>query len=106
MLKDLCSRHGYDLSQPDHHTDDTALLSVIHHLQFCSVIVANMVRRYLRAKDFDPAAAFEQFDFATKWREEHRIKAFYDNLDVHSYEESRRMVLGPSDSILHCIPVR
>lgn len=26
ILKDLCSRHGYDLSQPDHHRDDIALL--------------------------------------------------------------------------------
>lgn len=65
-----------------------------------------MVRRYLRARDFDATAAFEQFDFATKWREEHGIKAFYDNLDVQSYEESRRMVREPGGSILHCIPVR
>ncbi|KAJ5758383.1 hypothetical protein N7520_005539 [Penicillium odoratum] len=47
--------------------------------------------RYLRARNFDVAAAFEQFDFAAKWRRENGIAEFYDNLDVQSFEESRKM---------------
>ncbi|KAJ5726774.1 uncharacterized protein N7483_008131 [Penicillium malachiteum] len=48
-------------------------------------------RRYLRARSFQVEAAFEQFDFCMKWRKEIGIEEFYDNLEVGSYEESRKM---------------
>ncbi|KAJ5742480.1 CRAL-TRIO domain-containing protein [Penicillium nucicola] len=73
QLKKLCLDHNYDLSNPDHYTDDAALL------------------RYLRARGFDVAAAFEQFDFGMEWRKENGIEEFYNNLEVQSYEESRKM---------------
>ncbi|KAJ5751439.1 uncharacterized protein N7511_008404 [Penicillium nucicola] len=73
LFKNLCQSNSYDLSQPDNYTDDAALL------------------RYLRSRNFDVAAAFEKFDYATTWRRDHKIKEFYDNLDIDHYEESRKM---------------
>ncbi|GLA67145.1 hypothetical protein AtubIFM54640_010122 [Aspergillus tubingensis] len=73
LLKKMCHDHGYDISRPDYYTDDAALL------------------RYLRARSFQVAAAFEQFDFCMKWRKENGIAEFYDNLEVNSYEDSRKM---------------
>lgn len=67
-------------------------------LRVPSFMADRLHRRYLRARGFEIAAAFEQFDFATKWRKENGIEDFYDNLDVQSYEESRKMVRWPSHS--------
>lgn len=36
--------------------------------------------------------AFEQFEATEKWRKDIQIKELYENFDVESYEEARKMV--------------
>ncbi|KAL1998582.1 hypothetical protein VTN02DRAFT_5934 [Thermoascus thermophilus] len=47
--------------------------------------------RFLRARRFDVNAAFQQFKDTEDWRKENKIEALYENIDVESYEEARRV---------------
>lgn len=53
-------------------------------------------RRFLRARRFDVNAAFQQFKDTEDWRKENNIEALYENIDVESYEEARRVVCALS----------
>jgi hypothetical protein len=52
-------------------------------------------RRFLRARRFDVDAAFQQFKDTEEWRKTNAIKALFENIDVDSYDEARRMVSLP-----------
>ncbi|KAL2220143.1 putative phosphatidylinositol transporter [Thermoascus aurantiacus ATCC 26904] len=47
--------------------------------------------RFLRARKFDVNAAFQQFKDTEDWRRDNAIEALYENIDVDSYEEARRV---------------
>ncbi|KAJ9218032.1 hypothetical protein DTO166G4_423 [Paecilomyces variotii] len=47
--------------------------------------------RFLRARKFDINAAFQQFKDTEEWRKDNKIEALYENIDVESYDEARRM---------------
>lgn len=52
----------------------------------------HIYRRFLRARRFDVDASFVQFRDTEDWRRDNNIEALYENIDVESYEASRRMV--------------
>ncbi|KAL1958657.1 hypothetical protein VTO42DRAFT_4000 [Malbranchea cinnamomea] len=47
--------------------------------------------RFLRARRFDVKGALDQFEATENWRKENQIKDLYENFDLDSYEESRRV---------------
>ncbi|GAD95398.1 phosphatidylinositol transporter, putative [Paecilomyces variotii No. 5] len=47
--------------------------------------------RFLRARKFDVNAAFQQFKDTEEWRKDNKIEALYENIDIESYDEARRM---------------
>jgi len=72
----LCQERGYyspatDTSPPTH--DEETLL------------------RYLRARKFVPEDAFAQFKDTEDWRKENQLDTLYDTIDVHEYEQTRRL---------------
>lgn len=59
-------------------------------------------RRFLRARKFDVQGALDQFHATEQWRAANEIDLLYENIDVESYEESRRVVsLRTWDLCLH-----
>ncbi|KAL1981715.1 hypothetical protein VTN96DRAFT_2272 [Rasamsonia emersonii] len=75
-FKTVCEQKGYYKpekdGQPASHDDATLL-------------------RFLRARKFDVNGAFNQFKDTEEWRKNNNIESLYENIDVESYEESRRM---------------
>lgn len=59
-------------------------------------------RRFLRARKFDINAAFQQFKDTEEWRKDNKIEALYENIDVESYDEARRMVSLRTVARLDC----
>ncbi|KAF3479689.1 CRAL/TRIO domain-containing protein [Arthroderma uncinatum] len=47
--------------------------------------------RFLRARRFDVNGALAQFQSTEEWRKENDIDALYENFDVDSYEQARRV---------------
>ncbi|KAM5448749.1 hypothetical protein MaudCBS49596_005256 [Microsporum audouinii] len=47
--------------------------------------------RFLRARRFDVNGALAQFQATEEWRKENQIDALYENFDVDSYEEARKV---------------
>ncbi|KAI5304141.1 hypothetical protein KEM56_006804 [Ascosphaera pollenicola] len=47
--------------------------------------------RFLRARRFDVQGGLKQFEDTEKWRKENHIDELYAEIDIDSYEESRRM---------------
>ena len=62
---------GDEKTQPSH--DDETLL------------------RYLRARKFIPQEAFTQFKDTEDWRKENQLDKLYETIDIHEYEQSRRL---------------
>ncbi|RHZ43423.1 SEC14 family lipid-binding protein [Aspergillus thermomutatus] len=73
LFKNLLREHGFQKFDRDQNTDDDTLM------------------RFLAAKQFDLQAAFRQFEFFQKWRRQHQIRHFYEELDVEAYELTRQM---------------
>ena len=99
-FKALCERNGYykpaSDGRPSH--DDSTMLYVFHPLSIRCFRWANdwdsssFCSRFLRARRFDIYGAWEQFKDTEDWRRENSIDDLYANIDVDSYETSRRMV--------------
>lgn len=49
-------------------------------------------RRYLRARKFDPNAAFKKYAASAAWRREIDLEGTYDSVDVENFETIRRLV--------------
>ena len=49
-------------------------------------------RRYLRARNFNPEAAFGQFKDTEEWRKENHLEQYYDQIDINEYDATRRLV--------------
>ncbi|PGH19672.1 hypothetical protein AJ80_03827 [Polytolypa hystricis UAMH7299] len=47
--------------------------------------------RFLRARKFDVNAALEQFRDTEEWRKANQIDALYENIDIESYDEARKV---------------
>ncbi|PGH04924.1 hypothetical protein GX51_03220 [Blastomyces parvus] len=47
--------------------------------------------RFLRARRFDVKGALDQFKSTEEWRKTNQIDALYENFDIDSYEEARRV---------------
>lgn len=47
--------------------------------------------RYLRARKFIPNEAFAQFKDTEDWRRENQLDTLYDTIDIHEYEQTRRV---------------
>ncbi|EGE81555.1 phosphatidylinositol transporter [Blastomyces gilchristii SLH14081] len=47
--------------------------------------------RFLRARRFDVKGALDQFQSTEEWRKTNQIDALYQNFDIDSYEEARRV---------------
>lgn len=99
-FKTVCEQKGYYKpekdGQPASH-DDATLLYVFYGSinNLISERVADniaLARRFLRARKFDVNGAFNQFKDTEEWRKTNNIESLYENIDVESYEESRRMV--------------
>lgn len=77
-FKQLCEQKGYyhpghsSKNVPPSHDDETLL-------------------RYLRARKFIPKDAFGQFKDTEDWRQENQLDTLYDTMDVHEYEQTRRL---------------
>ncbi|GIJ88143.1 hypothetical protein Asppvi_007060 [Aspergillus pseudoviridinutans] len=73
LFKKLLRGHGFQQFSREQNTDDNTLM------------------RFLAAKQFDLQAACRQFEYFQKWRREHQIRHFYEELDVDAYELTRQM---------------
>jgi len=51
-----------------------------------------LIRRYLRARKFVTRDAFQQFKDTEDWRKENKLDELYDTIDIHDYDETRRLV--------------
>ncbi|KAK3715534.1 hypothetical protein LTR37_007022 [Vermiconidia calcicola] len=75
-FKKICQEKGYynpgDNEIPPTHDDETLL-------------------RYLRARKFIPSEAFTQFKDTEDWRKEHQLDKLYDTIDIHEYDQTRRL---------------
>lgn len=95
-FKVLCEQKGYFRpakgGQKASHDDETLLCVHLHHY---SLPPLTSFRRYLRARKFVPQDAFGQFKDTEDWRRDNRIDELYDTIDIHEYEETRRLVGGP-----------
>lgn len=68
-----------------------------------------MSRRFLRARRFDVNGALGQFQATEDWRRDNEINKLYENFDVDSYEEARKVVsyyrcvflLGPAEADIY-----
>ncbi|GAA5862710.1 hypothetical protein JCM1840_002648 [Sporobolomyces johnsonii] len=47
--------------------------------------------RFLRARKFDPAGAFDQFTSAEKWRKENNVDELYDTFDVAEFRDAQKL---------------
>lgn len=70
-----------------------ALNGLIAVLQMSSL---TFPRRYLRARHYDPRAAYKQYIATGAWRRKLVIDSYYDNAEVSSFEETRRLVFPSS----------
>lgn len=52
----------------------------------------SLSRRFLRARRFDVNGALGQFQATEDWRRDNEINKLYENFDVYSYEEARKVV--------------
>lgn len=106
-LKELCEKNHrfWSKSTTERNTgpdidDDVTLLYVRMkrlrklHNKMCSIDTKKS-RRYLRARNYDPQAAFKQYNATASWRETLRLNDTYDNADVSSFEATRRLVTLP-----------
>jgi hypothetical protein len=48
--------------------------------------------RFLRARRWIVAEAYEQFRQTEEWRAANQLNVLYDSIDVEAYEQSRRLV--------------
>ncbi|KAK3718666.1 hypothetical protein LTR37_004883 [Vermiconidia calcicola] len=75
-FKKICQEKGYyhpgDDKIPPTHDDETLL-------------------RYLRARKFVTQEAFTQFKDTEDWRKEHQLDKLYDTIDIHEYDQTRRL---------------
>lgn len=111
-FKRLCEAHGL-LKRPsglseddvvDGINDEATLLYVLSPTSnpppkrlevFCTNTVA---RRFFYAKQCDVSVAHRQFKEASLAREVNQLCSFYENIDVHAYEETRNLVSPPDHS--------
>ena len=49
-------------------------------------------RRFFRARKYNVEEAYKMFNAVCLTREKHRHCVFYDNIDIESFEETRRIV--------------
>jgi hypothetical protein len=63
------------------------------------LLLVGLRRRFLRARRFDVKGALDQFQATEEWRATNQIDLLYENIEVDSYEESRRVV-----SVLRMVP--
>lgn len=52
----------------------------------------DLIRRYLRARKFNPTEAFTQFKDTEDWRKENQLDKLYESIDLEEYESTRRLV--------------
>jgi hypothetical protein len=55
--------------------------------------ISDDIRRYLRARRFDPQGAFKQFKDTEDWRKLHNVDNLFSTIDVEEYEQTRRLVM-------------
>jgi hypothetical protein len=77
--------------------EDITLLYVVHHASppggnWLSNIDIDHSRRYLRARQYDLHAAFQQYSATAAWRRKHRLDSSYDNVEIDKFEMTRRLV--------------
>ena len=48
-------------------------------------------RRFLRARKWVPADAYQQFKDTEAWRKANQLEVLYDTIDIDAYEETRRL---------------
>ncbi|KAF2224406.1 CRAL-TRIO domain-containing protein [Elsinoe ampelina] len=75
-FKEFCKEKGYykpaDGTTPASHDDETML-------------------RYLRARKYNVQEAWTQFKDTENWRKDNQIDKLYDRIDVHEYDNGRRL---------------
>jgi hypothetical protein len=72
-------------------SDPPALLYAFQNLGL-HYPVADLDRRFLTARRFDPDGALMQFEEAQRFREEKHIIRLYDMIKIADYEEARQLV--------------
>lgn len=55
-----------------------------------------IARRFFYAKQRDVSEAHRQFKEASLAREVNQLCSFYDEINVHDYEETRNLVFSPA----------
>lgn len=56
-----------------------------------------LCRRFFRARKYNIEDAYKMFNAVCLTREKHRHCVFYDNIDIESFDETRRIVRLPLD---------
>lgn len=58
--------------------------------------VTDISRRYLRARHYDPQAAYNQYIVTGDWRRNLNIDSYYDSVEISNFEATTRLVGIPS----------
>lgn len=54
--------------------------------------IANIDRRFLRARRFNVSAAYEQYSSTMTWRDENDLAFLYDNIDINDFNDTKNLV--------------
>jgi len=65
------------------------------------IILLMLYRRYLRARSYDPQAAYEQYSTSAAWRRKHKLDETYDNAEIQRFGRMNRVVSHSPTSTLH-----
>lgn len=55
-------------------------------------LTSDAYRRFLRARNYVPCAAFKQYAATVAWRQQLGLDAMYTNADISHFEAMRRLV--------------
>jgi hypothetical protein len=94
-------------SAPKRTFDHNAQNKVVQHINGLTCV---FVRRFLRARVFDPEGAYKQFSETEEWRKENCLEEYYDVIDVEEFETTRVLVsisvrIYHYDSLLTCCSI-
>lgn len=96
-LKALCGRNDVywpaselEDNRPHESNDDNGLLYTSPPDDL--IIQLTLDRRYLRARSYDPQAAYKQYSTSVAWRRKYKLDETYDNAEIERFGRMNRVV--------------